>query len=141
MAWHRSRTWHWQDVAGRARTPTSHAERHTRSVAYLAWIDRLWSHRRITARRLAARQPTIAHLALWECIHRGEGAWNAQTGNGFYGGLQMTYGWDGLVGNAALLLPTQQMQAAETGYRRSGYSTAWLEGQWPNTSPPCLQYR
>ncbi len=53
----------------------------------------------------------------------------------------MTYGWDGLVGNAALLSPAAQMQAAETGYRQSGYSTAWLEGQWPNTSPPCLGYR
>jgi hypothetical protein len=52
----------------------------------------------------------------------------------------MTYGWDGLVGNAALLSPRAQMAAAETGYRQSGYSTAWLEGQWPNTSPPCLQY-
>ncbi len=53
----------------------------------------------------------------------------------------MTYGWDGLVGNAALLSPAQQMRAAETGYRRSGYSVSWLEGQWPNTSPPCLAYR
>ncbi len=83
----------------------------------------------------------IAHESLWLCIHRREGAWNANTGNGFYGGLQMTYGWDGLVGNAALLSPTEQMRAAETGYRRSGYSVSWLEGQWPHTSPPCLAYR
>jgi len=25
------------------------------------------------------------------CIHRYEGAWNANTGNGYYGGLQMDY--------------------------------------------------
>jgi hypothetical protein len=80
------------------------------------------------------------HIALWECIHSGEGAWNSDTGNGYFGGLQMTYGWDGLVGNAALLSPAAQMQAAETGYRQSGYSIAWLEGQWPHTSPPCLGY-
>jgi CubicO group peptidase (beta-lactamase class C family) len=85
--------------------------------------------------------PSSLHIALWLCIHNGEGAWNANTGNGYYGGLQMTYGWDGLVGNAALLSPEAQMAAAETGYRQSGYSVAWLESQWPNTSPPCLGYR
>lgn len=26
----------------------------------------------------------------WRCIHEHEGAWNASTGNGYYGGLQMT---------------------------------------------------
>ncbi len=139
IAWHRSRTWHWQDAAGRPRTRSSHAELHTRSIAYLAWIDRLWSSRRVRAYRNWRLHPAI-HLALWECIHHGEGAWNAQTGNGYYGGLQMTYGWGGLVTNAALLSPYEQMSAAETGYRQSGYSRAWLEGQWPNTSPPCLAY-
>ncbi len=118
-----------------------HAERRTNSTAYLTWIDHLWSHRRIRARRYALAHPTIGHRSLWLCIHSREGSWNAQTGNGFYGGLQMTYGWDGLVGNAALLSPAQQMRAAETGYRRSGYSVAWLRGQWPNSSPPCLAYR
>jgi hypothetical protein len=33
------------------------------------------------------------------------------------------------------------MELAERGYRASGFSTAWLEQQWPNTSPPCLGYR
>jgi hypothetical protein len=95
----------------------------------------------------AASPPPVAtasgsvHYALWNCIHSREGAWNAQTGNGYYGGLQMTYGWDGLVQNAALLSPAAQMQAAETGYRQSGYSVAWLEGQWPVSSRSCLQYR
>jgi hypothetical protein len=82
-----------------------------------------------------------SHYALWNCIHNGEGAWNANTGNGYYGGLQMTYGWDGLVSNAALLSPAQQMAAAETGYRQSGYSEAWLLGQWPVSSRSCLGYR
>ena len=118
-------------------TPSAHAERRTRSFAYLQWIDHLWSHRRIAARRYARAHPLIGHRTLWLCIHSREGAWNAQTGNGFYGGLQMTYGWDGLVENAALLSPAAQMRAAETGYRRSGYSVSWLEGQWPNTYPPC----
>ncbi len=123
-----------------ARSPSEGAERRSRSVAFLTWINHRWIDRMRKA-RVAARNPAIGHRALWLCIHSREGAWNAQTGNGFYGGLQMTYGWDGLVGNAALLSPAAQMQAAETGYRRSGYSLAWLEGQWPNTAPPCLAYR
>ncbi len=137
ISWHRSKTWHWQDIAGRTRTPTVYAEKHTSSAAYLAWIERLWSHRRITARRLAASHPAIAHLSLWLCIHRGEGSWT-DGGSPYYGGLQMSYGWDGLVTDASLLSPYEQMRAAELGYARSGYSRAWLEGQWPNTSPPCL---
>lgn len=118
----------------------------THSVGYLHWVEHRWNRRRVAAYRLAHRSRAVAvaasggipHEALWLCIHRGEGAWNAATGNGYFGGLQMTYGWDGLVGNAALLSPAAQMQAAGTGYRRSGYSRAWLEGQWPMTSPPCL---
>ncbi len=106
-------------------------------MAYLAWIDRLWSHRRITAHKLALRAPAIGHRALWLCIHSREGSWTDE-GAPYYGGLQMSYGWDGLVTDAALLSPSQQMRAAEIGYARSGYSIAWLEGQWPNTSPPCL---
>lgn len=27
----------------------------------------------------------------WRCIHEHEGAWNANTGNGYWGGLQMTF--------------------------------------------------
>jgi hypothetical protein len=76
-------------------------------------------------------------FAGWLCIHRREGAWNASTGNGYYGGLQMTYGWMGLVKDASKLSPAQQMAAAETGYRQSGYSDSWMRGQWPNTYPPC----
>ncbi len=129
-----------QDKAGVHRTITRYAERRTNSRPFLVWINHLWQRRQRNASKLTPRT-RIGHLALWLCIHSREGAWNAQTGNGFYGGLQMTYGWDGLVGNAALLSPSAQMQAAETGYRQSGYSTAWLEGQWPNTSPPCLGYR
>lgn len=142
IAWHRSKTWHWQDIAGRTHTPTDHAELHTHSLAYLAWIEHLWSQRRIAARKFAAQHPAIAHMALWLCIHRGEGAWSDEDsgGSGHYGGLQMTLGWDGLVGNAALLSPYEQMRAAETGYQRSGYSRAWLEGQWGETIGPCWGY-
>lgn len=91
------------------------------------------------ARLLAARP---AHYDLWLCIHGGEGSWhNQDTGhNSHYGGLQMTIGWDGRVGNAALLTPLAQMQAAEAGYAAHGYSKAWLQGQWGQTIGPCWKY-
>lgn len=137
IAWHRTKTWRYQDAAGVSRTRTEYAERHTRSVAFLGWMNRLWSQRRVAAKKLAARHPVVAHYALWMCIHSGEGAWNANTGNGYLGGLQMTPGWGG-VARPDLLTPYQQMALAEGQYRASHYSTAWLGQQWPNTSPPCL---
>ena len=102
---------------------------------------RLRAGRRIPGRRdtPASSPASIPHYSGWLCIHSREGAWNANTGNGFYGGLQMTYGWMGLVTRADLLSPAQQMRAAETGYRRSGYSDSWMRGQWPQTYPPCAR--
>lgn len=76
--------------------------------------------------RLSARPP---HYALWLCIHGGEGAWNDNTGNGYYGGMQMHEWWGG-VQYAYLLSPMQQMWLAEREYRTHGYSYSWLYGQW-----------
>ena len=101
-----------------------------------AYAERL-AHPRSRTHNSRSVMSAIPHESGWLCIHSREGAWNANTGNGFYGGLQMTYGWMGLVTRADLLSPAQQMRAAETGYRRSGYSDSWMRGQWPNTYPPC----
>lgn len=142
IAGHRSLTWRYEDRAGVPRTRTVYAERHTRSVPFLRWIDHRWMHRASQAKRLhprTTRTGGIAHLALWLCIHRGEGAWTDDTGNGYYGGLQMTAGWGGLA-RPDLVSPYVQMATAEREYRASGYSHYWLEGQWPNTSPPCMGY-
>ncbi len=130
-------------MSGRTRTHSVHAELHTHSTAYLAWIDQLWSRRRIRARKyaLAHRAVTVGHQALWLCIHSREGAWT-DTGDPYWGGLQMTPGWyGGHKHHASDDPPAVQMAAAERQYRASGYSVSWLEGQWPNTSPPCLAYR
>lgn len=83
------------------------------------------------------------------CIHSYEGAWNDNTGNGYYGGLQMTENWAVygrvLVWHANLLSPYGQMRVAERGYRmvaaRQGWSYArsvWLPGQWWH--PDCFKY-
>ncbi len=139
---HRLAVWRWQDRMHRQRS--FYAHRATNASERLLWrLQRYWEHLHYLIRWVrwpeyqATLAPAIGHYAGWMCIHRGEGSWNAQTGNGFYGGLQMTYGWMGLVANAALLPPAQQIEAAEVGYQRSGYSNAWLAGQWPNTYPPC----
>jgi hypothetical protein len=73
------------------------------------------------------------------CIHRYEGAWNANTGNGYYGGLQMdrsfmlTYGrrevrqW----GWAHNWSPRTQIEVAARAWRTRGFSP------WPNTRRMC----
>jgi hypothetical protein len=94
-----------------------------------------WVWRHFKAHRLKAQCPAVAHLAGWLCIHSREGAWN-DTGDPYWGGLQMHPGWGGVT-HASDLSPMGQMQLAETGYRNSNYSHAWLAGQWPNTYPPC----
>lgn len=78
-----------------------------------------------------------SHLAMWLCIHAKEGAWNANTGNGYYGGLQMTSGWGG-ASRPDLLSAGAQIALAEGQYAASGYSLSWLRGQWPNTSYGCI---
>jgi hypothetical protein len=79
-------------------------------------------------------------LQEWLCIHRYEGAWDANTGNGYYGGLQMdkefqqAYGPELLQakGTADHWTPLEQMQVAERAYQsgRGFYP-------WPNTARMC----
>lgn len=112
-----------------------------RVVANHRWLYRTMTVRAEEATHRIGMSDRPAHYALWLCIHGGEGAWPDDTGNGFYGGLQMTLGWYGGPGHkAGWDPPIVQMRAAEAGYRASGYSRSWLGGQWPNTSPPCLAY-
>lgn len=74
------------------------------------------------------------------CIHRYEGAWGSNTGNGYYGGLQMdvafqtVYGSDFLArwGTADNWPAWAQVEAAVRAYR-SGRGF----GPWPNTARAC----
>lgn len=76
----------------------------------------------------------------FSCIHHYEGAWNANTGNGFYGGLQMdlrfqsSYGADFMArwGTADNWPIWAQLQAAIRAYKsgRGFYP-------WPNTARAC----
>jgi hypothetical protein len=88
----------------------------------------------------AARAATPAQLVRgFQCIHRHEGAWTANTGNGYQGGLQMsarfqqTYGAEyvSLFGGAHRWPPMIQIAVAIRAYAHEGY------GPWPNTRRLC----
>lgn len=104
----------------------------------IAWAKR--DRRSLEDRLLNYSQP-VKHSTEWGCIHRGEGAWNDATGNGYFGGLQMDrnferqYGADMLAryqGDANLWTPRDQMIVAERAYEAGrGF------GPWPQTARAC----
>jgi hypothetical protein len=107
---------------------------------------RVWNRRSALAALDVARharpRPDIppALSSAFLCIHRLEAAWNANTGNGYYGGLQMDlpfqarYGarYLGRFGTADRWPVWAQLDAAVTAYR-SGRGF-W---PWPNTARAC----
>ena len=133
----RQETWRWQRLMRVPLTrPTRVADR-SESLAYQRWALRAWRQK---ARKMRRRAHSPTRLEAWLCIHRHEGAWNANTGNGYYGGLQMdvqfqrTYGADllrrkGLAHRWGYL---EQIWVAERAYRsgRGFYP-------WPNTARSC----
>ena len=141
IADYRTKTWRWQALMSKPKTPTLFSERHSKNPSYLRWVRDLWRHRAAKARRLAQNPP---HRNQWLCIHRyerhpGQG-WATSTGNGYYGGLQMdisfqrTYGGELLrrKGTANRWTAAEQMWVAERAYRsgRGFYP-------WPNTARHC----
>ncbi|MGZ4291897.1 MAG: hypothetical protein ACXVQQ_04820 [Gaiellaceae bacterium] len=107
---------------------------------------RLWQKRLATAtvevlRHGYAKPPIPSALqSAFLCIHHHEGAWNSNTGNGFYGGLQMDWSFQNLYGpdyihrwGTADNWPAwAQLQVAVRAYRsgRGFYP-------WPNTARVC----
>ena len=81
----RTQTWRWQRLMRVRPTPTRYAER-TASEELRQLVLEYW---RAQARRARYRAYHPPRLSAWLCIHRYEGPWNANTGNGYYGGLQM----------------------------------------------------
>ena len=107
---------------------------------------RLWQLRSAAAALSVAlhgaRQPSMPAWLQddFSCIHRYEGAWTSNTGNGYYGGLQMDltfqrlYGADFVAryGTADAWPVWAQFQAAARAYA-SGRGFA----PWPNTARAC----
>jgi hypothetical protein len=107
---------------------------------------RLWQQRSaLAAVAVSQHSLGVAAIPAWLndaflCIHHYEGAWNANTGNGYYGGLQMdlgfqaSYGGDFLRrwGTADTWPVWAQLQAAARAYQSGrGFSP------WPNTARAC----
>ncbi len=74
------------------------------------------------------------------CIHHYEGAWPANTGNGFYGGLQMDYGFMRTYGREYL----RAFGTADhwtPGMQIAVAIKAYVSGRgfhpWPNTARRC----
>lgn len=91
-----------------------------------------------TKKKIRAQRPASPSwlVAAFECIHSHEGAWNANTGNSYYGGLQ--FGWSEwqrfggrYAARADLATPAQQIAAGIAYYEVSGFSP------WPNTARAC----
>lgn len=127
---YREETWRWQRLIGRPLSPTTRSAQHSASAAYRRWVLRLWRARALRLRREAAGPP---HRDEWLCIHRHEGRWTANTGNGYYGGLQMDlrfqrrYGRDLLrrKGPAHRWTALEQIWIAERAHRRGRGFYPW----------------
>ena len=136
----RERTWYWQRVMGKPRYPTAYLDRRTRSLTYRQWVLELWKGRAELAKRRALHPP---HLRRWLCVFRHERhprqGWRTQTGNGYYGGLQMDIafqrrygGWLlARKGRAHRWTPIEQVWVAERGRRVQGWYA------WPNSARAC----
>lgn len=87
------------------------------------------------AGRLGPQQLRAAFL----CIHKHEGAWNANTGNGYFGGLQMDVDFERAYGGPFLEMwghahrwpPAIQLSVAMRAYASRGFAP------WPNTRRMC----
>jgi hypothetical protein len=107
---------------------------------------RLWQRRgALAALAVAQHEADGAVIPGWlsdafQCIHRFEGSWSSNTGNGYYGGLQMDLAFQGLYGaeyesrwGTADNWPVwAQLRAAARAYQ-SGRGFA----PWPNTARFC----
>lgn len=132
-----AKTWRYDRIMGRKLTRSDRSVYRSLSPGYRRWVLGVWEERAENARVRALHPP---HEAAWLCIHGHEGAWQANTGNGYYGGLQMdiafqrTYGRYLLrtKGYAHRWTPIEQMWVAERAYRsgRGFYP-------WPNTARRC----
>ena len=106
----------------------------------------LWLSRGARALVAVARHVAVAATlppalrGAFLCIHHYEGAWDANTGNGYYGGLQMDLGFQWSYGpdferrwgTADRWPPWAQLEAAGRAYRAGrGF---W---PWPNTARFC----
>jgi hypothetical protein len=135
IEYHRDQTWHWQRLMLQPPTRYSASAGKVRSVAYRAWVMRLWLRRALAAKNRALNPP---HKREWLCIHRYEARWTDPNAP-YYGGLQMDHEFQATYGAALLRrkgtadrwTPLEQMWVAERAFKTRGF---W---PWPNTARAC----
>jgi hypothetical protein len=104
---------------------------------------RLWQRRSAFAALVVSEHEPAIPASLhdsFECIHAFEGAWDSNTGNGYYGGLQTDLSFQSLYGPEFLARwgtadnwpPWAQLQAAVRAYQSGRGFTPW-----PNTARFC----
>jgi Transglycosylase-like domain len=137
----RREVWRWERLMRIRRTKAARVAEQTQDPDHRAAILGSWKRKAAARKRQAYNLP---RMRAWICIHRFERhaqqGWRTNTGNGFFGGLQMdlsfqrTYGADLLrkKGTADRWLPIEQIWVAERAYRsgRGFYP-------WPNTARAC----
>jgi hypothetical protein len=105
------------------------------NCAAVKWLKREYEQTQ------AVLHPVVpSDLSAWLCIHRYEGAWTSNTGNGYYGGLQMDSGFMARYGSdfearwgTADNWPSWAQLTAARRARDSGRGY----GPWPNTARFC----
>jgi hypothetical protein len=119
------------------------ATRRTGAATLRLWQQRsAWAAVAVAEHASAARHAEVADglRDAFLCIHRLEGPWNANSGNGYYGGLQMDLAFQRLYGRPFLERwgtadnwPSwAQIEAAARAYRAGrGF------GPWPSTARAC----
>ena len=138
----RDETWRWQGLMRLRLTPTSYSER-TAGEAYRVWVRDLWQAR---AERAEAAAQDPPHERDWRCIHRYEavlaGGWDTSTGNGYYGGLQMSMTFQRTLAPELLRAkapPTTGRRSSRCGWpsARSGAVTASRPGRTRPAAAAC----
>jgi len=107
----------------------------------VVWAKRSYASRIRTEhwKQSAIERERRALYEKWRCIHEHEGAWDANTGNGYYGGLQMDVSFQSAYGaefirrwGYAHRWPVwAQLTAAERAFQTRGF------GPWPSTRLMC----
>jgi hypothetical protein len=104
------------------------------------WALRFRRERRVVEslrRELSARLDRLVYLVqAFECVHRFEGAWGSNTGNGYFGGLQFGASeWQRFGGRYAA--SAEQASPAEQITAAIGYHALAGFYPWPNTARAC----
>lgn len=130
----RAKTYKYEQAMGHARSPYPGLSLWRRTLSGRLHFRDLWRQRA----RDAVHTWRVKTAGL-RCIHTHEGAWNDNTGNGYYGGLQMDISfqdhWGRFIlhhqGTANRWSPFDQIRVAYKAVRSIGY------GPWPNTRRMC----